>query len=96
MVKKPEEKDTRPLPERLAEWLSSQGYPLEMRVAAALKDAGFNTVLSNHYSDPETNTPREIDVVASKWAAIANVTVQVTIVVECRIVANLESTVDCS
>ena len=69
---------------RLAEWLSTQGYPLEMRVAATFRNAGFTAFLSETYEDPETGTFREIDIVASEDADVAEATVRVTFVVECK------------
>lgn len=56
--------EERPLEEKLRAWLAEQGYPLEMKVAKAFQDAGFIVTQSSYYSDPETATQREIDVVA--------------------------------
>ncbi len=55
----------KPLPERILEWLKSQGYPLEMRVARDLRAAGFAVTQSDFYRDPHSSTTwREIDVSA--------------------------------
>jgi len=57
---KPELKD------KIAEWLNTQGYPLEMKVAAALRKKGFEVIQSFYYEDENEGKLREIDVVASK------------------------------
>lgn len=54
----------KPLDQKVLEWLEKQGYPLEMAVAKAFQDAGMHVDQSVYYRDPETDTPREIDVVA--------------------------------
>ena len=50
------------LEKRVADWLKTQGYPLEMRVASALREVGFDVSQSEYYNDPDTQTSREIDV----------------------------------
>lgn len=47
------------------QWLETQGFPLEMKVAAAFRHAGFEVRQSSHYMDPETGKGREIDVLAT-------------------------------
>lgn len=54
----------RDLQASVQEWLEAQGYPLEMRTAAAFRLAGFRAVQGVYYQDPETDAWREIDVVA--------------------------------
>jgi hypothetical protein len=53
---------------RIKSWLNKQGFPLEMEVAAMAREAGFNVSQSECYLDPETNVPREIDLILSKGA----------------------------
>jgi hypothetical protein len=56
---------------KLREWLNTQGYPLEMRVAQEFQSSGFVVTQSQYYADPESSTQREIDVIARKegeWA----------------------------
>jgi hypothetical protein len=50
-------------------WLKRQGYPLELRVAAAFQRAGFHVQQGSYFEDPETMDPgsgqpvvRELDV----------------------------------
>jgi len=70
------------LPGKIAKWLKVQGYPLEMTVAAALRKDNFYTNQGFYYSDPETNTSREIDIIATKTDAFG--LFQVEFVVECK------------
>lgn len=58
------------LPTSVADWMGKQGYPLEMRVAAAFLKAGLRIIQADYYEDPDTKTPREIDVLALADAAI--------------------------
>jgi hypothetical protein len=51
---------------KLRDWLSTQGYPLEMRVAQEFQSSDFIVTQSQYYLDPETSKQREIDVVARK------------------------------
>jgi hypothetical protein len=52
------------LPKRVKDWLEHQGYPLEMRVASALRRRKLWVRQSTHYIDQESGKSREIDVVA--------------------------------
>jgi hypothetical protein len=47
------------------EWLEGEGFPLEMRVAAAFRKTGFDVRQSSFYMDPESGKGREIDVIAT-------------------------------
>jgi Holliday junction resolvase-like predicted endonuclease len=73
--------------QQIRNWLQSQGYPLEMRAAAAYRDAGFRVVQSNYYQDPESSDWREIDVVADRtWIAAEtnSVPIRIMFVAECK------------
>lgn len=75
----------KPLPEKIAEWLERQGYPLEMRVAKAFIDAGLHVSLSVYYRDPENDTPREIDLVAGESGEFADYFMfSVDFAIECK------------
>jgi len=67
---------------RVTEWLSRQGYPLEMRVASAFRSEGFSVSQSTYYADPESGNNREIDVVATRTDPIGFL--QVSVVIECK------------
>jgi hypothetical protein len=70
---------------KVPDWLKNQGYPLEMEVARAFLKAGFRTLQSEYYEDPETKTPREIDVVADDQDEIAGCLVRLTVCTECKV-----------
>jgi hypothetical protein len=53
------------LENRIREWLTKEGYPLEMRCAKIFEDLGFSISLGQYYRDPETGKSRELDVVAA-------------------------------
>ena len=74
------------LAKELAEWLESQGYPLEMIVAAELQKAGFTVSLSDFYEDYDTGELREIDVTALKWSNLDRASaLQVCWRIECKL-----------
>jgi hypothetical protein len=54
------------LAKRVAEWLRTGGYPLDMTVARGLRDVGFTVTQSDRYADVEKSILREIDAVA-RW-----------------------------
>lgn len=70
------------LKKRVTDWLEKQGYPLEMRVASALRDVGFAVSQGEYYDDPDTKTSREIDVIAVKTDEYD--ILETSIVVECK------------
>lgn len=57
-----------PLNEKVLNWLNKQGYPLEMEVASMATQAGFDVLQSEHFTDPETEESREIDLEISRSA----------------------------
>jgi len=46
---------------KIRNWLTTEGYPLEMRSAAIFREAGFEVRQGQHYIDPDTGKSREID-----------------------------------
>ena len=68
--------------DRVANWLVEQGYPLEMRVASALRRSEFWVRQSTHYIDPETGKSREIDVIATEAEPLGMA--EIHFVVECK------------
>jgi hypothetical protein len=72
------------LPEKLLAWLQSEGYPLEFATADALRSAGFN-VLQGEYTRPtESESRRELDVVAQISRSAAGQLLRVEHVIECK------------
>ena len=54
------------LVDRVRKWLDGQGYPLEMLAARESRRYGAADVqVGQFYTDPETDTPREVDVIAT-------------------------------
>jgi hypothetical protein len=49
---------------RVAQWLSSEGYPTEFETAAAFRRHGFRVFQGYHVRDTADAAPREIDVLA--------------------------------
>lgn len=68
--------------DKIITWLGTQGYPLEMTVASALREVGFDVSQGEYYDDPETKTQREIDVIARKGDDYG--LLEISIVVECK------------
>jgi len=72
------------LTSKIHAWLDKHGYPLEMRVARAFRDAGFEVSSSEYYIDRDEQKPREIDVLASLSTTMQGLQFQITYVVECK------------
>ena len=69
---------------KIADWLNTQGYPLEMEVAKTFRSDGFDTTQSAYYVDAESGESREMDVVAQKASNIGGILLRSSIVVECK------------
>jgi hypothetical protein len=80
----PPASSNKPIETRLNEWINSQGYPLEMRVARRFQDAAFVAGVSEFFKDPETGEVREIDVMAVQSESLTDIDARVTFVVECK------------
>jgi hypothetical protein len=78
-----EKKET--LEDRLNQWLETQGYPLEMAVAAAFQRAGYRVFQSDYYLDPESSDFRQVDVVARCQRDIEGILVRMTFAIECKL-----------
>ena len=76
-------KDYKDIKKKISDWLKTQGYPLEMHVASALRNTGFDVQIAHYYSDPENGTIREIDVVASYPEYTG--ALDVSFVIECKV-----------
>lgn len=73
------------LSKRLSKWLEREGYPLEMMVAQTFRRAGFVTIQSEFYDDPETGKSREIDVSAWMQRELHDILVRVQFCIECKL-----------
>lgn len=74
--------------DRIRDWLKSQGYPLEMRVARSFRAAGFQVIQSEFYEDVETGAQRETDVTARIDCHFPGVLARIEFVIECKSTPN--------
>ena len=72
----------KPLSLKVYEWLQKQGYPLEMEVASALSEKGLWVRRASHYTDPESDKSREIDVISTETDVLGMA--ELHFVVECK------------
>jgi hypothetical protein len=75
------------LDNKIKKWFSKQGYPLEMRVAAAFQKHEFIVTLSSYYKDLDENKYREIDVIASRnlyFKQSPVLFIDLTYIIECK------------
>jgi hypothetical protein len=72
------------LKDKVLEWLSGQGFPLEMKVARHFGASDFDVIQSDYYSDPKTGVSREIDVHAYKQNEIGKLFLRLSALVECK------------
>jgi hypothetical protein len=70
--------------ERIRDWLSRQGYPLEFRTAAEFGKAGFRVRQGEYVSDTISGKLREIDVLADAARQEIDQPVQICYIVECK------------
>jgi len=72
---------------KIKNWLKTQGYPLEMRVASTFQERGFSITQADYYKDPQEDKYREIDIVAS-MSTIANedrhISFDIQLIIECK------------
>lgn len=72
------------LENKILKWMEKEGYPLELKASKILRDMDFEVGQSIFYLDNETNTAREIDIVAYKYYKINNGWVTFAFVIECK------------
>jgi hypothetical protein len=70
------------LVQKILEWLNTQGFATEMRVAKHLSSLRFDILKSSYYDDPETGISREIDVIGRLTDSIGLLSVYA--VIECK------------
>ena len=84
MPKSVEDK-TENIEDKIRSWLGTQGYPFELVVARAFQRAGFSVTVSEFSRDPETEKPREIDVVATHTSLLTPARLfDLNFVIECK------------
>lgn len=70
------------LKDEVKEWLLQQGYPLEMRVASALRKSNFEVRQSHYYVDFQSGDHREIDILATRYDKIG--LLEIAFLIECK------------
>lgn len=70
--------------DNIQKWLAKNGYPLEMQVAKEFKNAGFDIEQSEYYQDRETDTFRELDIIASTSRQSDRAHYSVRTLIECK------------
>jgi hypothetical protein len=70
------------LKKKVENWIKEQGYPLEMKVATAFIDEGFDVRQGSFYLDPESNESREIDVIVRCGDILSHF--DVYFIIECK------------
>lgn len=69
---------------KIKDWISKNGYPLEINTAKKFKKNDFHVSQSLFYKDLESGKYREIDVIAHKTFEFNNVSLNVSFVIECK------------
>jgi len=71
---------------QVKKWLLEQGYPLEMATGREFEKAGFWVSQGEYYKDPETNKPREVDIIAgiTETPSSKSFRIKLLFVVECK------------
>lgn len=69
---------------KIAGWLETQGYPVEMTVARAFRERSFRVHQSHFFIDPNTSKRREIDVLVTRQGDIDGRIIRVVFVIECK------------
>lgn len=72
------------LEHKVEDWLQKHGYPLEMTVAKAFREVGFDVDQSDYYFDAEISTYREMDVSAKLCRDTDTVHYAVNFLIECK------------
>jgi hypothetical protein len=68
----------------VADWLNTQGYPLEMRTALAFQQHGFGVSQSTYFKDPVTGDWRESDVYAYREEFSQDIALRIGFMIECK------------
>lgn len=76
------------LNEKVEQWVNTEGYPLEFRFARAFRRAGFRVFQGYYTHDPNSGTPREIDVYASIDLSKDDLLLRVSFIIECKYIVD--------
>ena len=72
------------LRDKVAEWLSKEGYPLEFQVANCFHKNGFNVHQGGYITDGQSESLREVDVLAEINTRVNDILFRIYHVVECK------------
>ncbi len=72
------------LENKILEWLSKEGYPLEFKVANIFRANRFHTSQGKYVTDFKTDVPREIDVVAEITQDLDESFLRISYLIECK------------
>jgi hypothetical protein len=78
------EKPEKTLKEKVADWLESEGFPLEFYTASVFYKNGFDVNQGFYVRDIKSELPREIDVLADATVDVKPSFIRVSYVVECK------------
>jgi hypothetical protein len=73
---------------KILDWLSKEGYPLEYEAANIFKKKKFHTFQGRYVNDYKTDNPREIDVVAQRTIDINGSFLRIIYLTECKWTGN--------
>jgi hypothetical protein len=76
--------DINSIENKILEWLSKEGYPLEFKVANIFRANRFLTFQGQYVKDFKTDIPREIDVLAQVTSHVEKSFLRICYVVECK------------
>lgn len=79
-----EDKDDRPLEEKIPEALSKTGFILENTVAEAFRQAKWGVINNRYYVDDVDGRARELDLIAYKVKTGKNVDVVTSLLISCK------------
>ena len=76
--------DKKTIRDKVVEWLSQEGYPLEFQVANCFHKNGFNVRQGQYVTDGQSESLREVDVLAEVHTEINDILFRIYHVVECK------------
>lgn len=80
--------------DKIHAWLAKHGFPFEMRLAQKLSEHKFRVTQSDYYTDFETGTPREIDLLGRLYnyfeppKDVGIVEIELFCAIECKATSN--------
>lgn len=69
---------------KFATQIHSTGFPLEHRIAVALRNAGWGVIANKYYVDDLEQSVREVDLVAYRMNIVNKVSICTTLIISCK------------